>query len=504
MSSFNEGYNFIIQQTGAQAAAYRGGQYVQDVNNEISNLYKSLNAFNGFNTKTNILKGDIAEFWHAGTFNINAVASGVESRTFVERSHDFASPDINSNFGKLFGLKYYKNGVASARQQAKSVFERFNEYKAKGGPNSLEKFLQERGFTDDTVINDPIYSGQVRVIPKDQLETACEWLKHKIEKESAIRPEQVERYKETLKMLSDRLSDGKGTESIPLSDAEAKALAELAKKGDITYEQLKAMGVSADEVIRFEYLAKQAFNAGLTAGIISVVLKVAPEIYKAIDYLIKTGQLDPEQFQRIGFAALKGASEGFVRGSVSAAVTIACQSGMLGNIAESISPSVIGMATVITLNTMQNAFKVANGEMTTFELSQELIRELIVSSTALVTGSIVQTFIAIPIFGFMIGSFIGSVIGSFAYNCGYNAFISFCVDTGFTMFGLVKQSYILPKEIVELIGVNVFEYDKFEYYEFEYDKFEYNKFNYEKFELETLGIHILRRGVIGVNEIGYC
>ena len=143
MSSFNEGYNFIIQQTGAQAAAYRGGQYVQDVNNEISNLYKSLNAFNGFNTKTNILKGDIAEFWHAGTFNINAVASGVESRTFVERSHDFASPDINSNFGKLFGLKYYKNGVASARQQAKSVFERFNEYKAKGGPNSLEKFLQE-------------------------------------------------------------------------------------------------------------------------------------------------------------------------------------------------------------------------------------------------------------------------------------------------------------------------------------------------------------------------
>ena len=344
----------------------------------------------------------------------------------------------------------------------------------------------------------------MRVIPKDQLETACEWLKHKIEKESAIRPEQVERYKETLKMLSDRLSDGKGTESIPLSDAEAKALAELAKKGDITYEQLKAMGVSADEVIRFEYLAKQAFNAGLTAGIISVVLKVAPEIYKAIDYLIKTGQLDPEQFQRIGFAALKGASEGFVRGSVSAAVTIACQSGMLGIIAESISPSVIGMATVITLNTMQNAFKVANGEMTTFELSQELIRELIVSSTALVTGSIVQTFIAIPIFGFMIGSFIGSVIGSFAYNCGYNAFISFCVDTGFTMFGLVKQSYILPKEIVELIGVNVFEYDKFEYYEFEYDKFEYNKFNYEKFELETLGIHILRRGVIGVNEIGYC
>lgn len=504
MSSFDEGYNFFIEQAGVQAATYQGEQYVQNVNNEITNLYESLNAFKGFNTKTNILKGDIAEFWHAGTFNINAVASGTESRTFVERSHDFASADINSNFGKVFGLKYYKDGIASAQQQAKSVFERFNEYKAKGGNDDLELFLQKRGFTDDTVLNDPIYSGQVRVIPKDQLETACEWLKHKIEKEAAVRPEQVERYKETLKMLSDRLSDGKGTESIPLSDAEAKALAELAKKGDITYEQLKAMGISAEEVIHFEYLAKQAFHAGLTAGTISVVLKVAPEIYKAIDYLIKNGEIDSEQFQKVGFAALKGASEGFVRGSVSAAITIACQSGMLGNTAKNISPSVIGMATVITLNTMQNAFKVANGEMTRFELSKELIRDLIVSSTSLTAGSIVQTFVAIPVLGFMIGSFVGSVVGSFAYNCGCNAFISFCVDTGFTMFGLVKQNYTLPKEILESMGVNVFEYDKFEYDEFKCDKFEYDEFEYDKFELETLDIHILRRGVIGVNEIGYC
>ena len=34
----------------------------------------------------------------------------------------------------------------------------------------------------------------------------------------------------TLDMLSDRLSDGQGTESIPLSEADAKALAVLAKR----------------------------------------------------------------------------------------------------------------------------------------------------------------------------------------------------------------------------------------------------------------------------------
>lgn len=504
MSSFDEGYNFFLEQADVIAGAYQGNQFVQNVNIEITKLYENINAFNDSRMNVDSLKGFIAEEWHSATFNINAAVSGSESRTFVVRSHDFASVDIDSSFGKIFGLKYYKDGVASAQEQAKSVFEKFNEYKAKGGKDSLESYLEGRGFTDDTVLNDPIYSGQVRVIPKDQLETASKWLERKIAKESTIRPEQVERYKETLKMLSDKLSDGKGVESIPLTEAEAKTLAELAKKGDITYEQLKAMGISADKVIHFEYIAKQAFNAGLTAGTISIVLKIAPEIYKTIDYLIKTGDLDSEQFRKIGFAALEGGCEGFVRGSVSAAITIACQSGMLGSVAKNISPSVIGMATVITLNTMQNAFKVANGKMTNFELSQELIRDLIVSSSSFAAGSIVQTFIGIPVLGFMIGSFVGSVIGSFAYNSSCNAVISFCIDTGFTMFGLVEQNYTLPKEILESIGIEVFTYEELEYEKFEYEKFETLKLEYEKFEPKTLDISILKRGVIGVNEIGYC
>ena len=38
----------------------------------------------------------------------------------------------------------------------------------------------------------------------------------------------------------------------------------------------------------------------------------------------------------------------------------------------------------------------------------------------------------------MIGSFVGSIIGSFTYNVGHKAIVSFCVDSGFTMFGLVE------------------------------------------------------------------
>lgn len=503
MTAFEEGYAFFAKQAGVQIAGFEGGIYVGQVDEEIAKLIHDLNAFEGFKTKPDMLKGDIAEFWHSDTFNVNAVARGTANRAFVDRSHDFASADISSNFGEVFGLKYYKNGTASAQQQAKSVFERFHEYQASGGKDTLELFLEKRGFTDDAVLHDPIYYGQIRVIPKDQLETACEWLRRKIATESVIRPEQVERYRETLERLSDRLSDGLGTESIPLSEVDAKTLAALAKDGDVTAEELKQFGISADEVIRFEFLAKEAFKSGLTAATISVVLNVAPEIYKAIDYLIKNGELDEKQFQKIGFAALKGGSEGFVRGSVSAAITIACKSGMLGEAMKGISPSIVGMATVLAMDTMKNAFKVACGKMTRQELALELVRELIVSSSALAVGTVAQAFIEIPVIGFMIGSFVGSAIGSFAYNCGYSAVMSFCVDTGFTMFGLVDQDYTLPEDIMESIGQDVFKFEKFMPEQFRGIDFKPTAFEQKRFESNTLGITVLRRGVIGVAQVGY-
>lgn len=503
MTAFEEGYAFFEKNTGVQMAGFEGSAYVESVDAEINKLLHDLNAFNGFLTKPDMLKGDIAEFWHADSFNVNAVARDTANRAFVDRSHDFASADISSNFGQVFGLKYYKSGEASARQQAKSVFERFAEYRSAGGKSSLSSFLAERGFNDEAVLNDPIYAGQMRIIPKDQLETACEWLRRKNATESSIRPEQISRYRDTLDMLSDRLNDGQGTESVPLSEQDARALAALAKNGDITVEGLKRLGVSAEEAIKFEYIAKQAFKSGLTAATISIVLKVTPEIYRAIEHLIKNGKLDEKQFQRVGFAALNGGCEGFIRGTISAAITVCCKSGIVGEALKNVSPAGIGMATVLAMNTMKNAFKVANGKMTRTELANELVKELIVSTSAFVTGSIVQAFIEIPVVGFLIGSFIGSTIGTFAYNCGYNAVLSFCVDTGFTMFGLVEQDYSLPEDILASIGLEVFQYEKFIPERFTTQDFLPNTFEQKTFTPNMLEIVILRRGVIGVSQIGY-
>lgn len=263
------------------------------------------------------------------------------------------------------------------------------------------------------------------------------------------------------------------------------------------------MGLTTEELIKYDYIIQQAFKAGLTAATISVVLKVAPEIIKAIDYLMKNGEINAEQFKKIGFASVTGGAEGFIRGSVSAAITASCKAGLLGEALKSVDPTIVGTVTVLTMNVIKNAFQVALGKKTRTQLSGELVRDMYISACSLIGGGISQTFIEVPVLGYMIGSFVGSIIGSFTYNIGYKAVVSFCVDSGFTMFGLVEQDYTLPKEIIEQMGIETFEYESFQYDTFEPEGFSFDTFETDTFEPDTLDITFLRRGVIGVSKVGY-
>ena len=286
-----------------------------------------------------------------------------------------------------------------------------------------------------------------------------------IKSEAARRPEQVYRYQETLDLLKDRLSDDKGAESIPLSKKEAEALATLAKQGKINADEL---GLTTEELIKYDYIIQQAFKAGLTAATISVVLKVAPEIIKAIDYLMKNGEINAEQFRRLDLHSIRWC-KGFIR-EVCPLLQLPV-SWTLGEALKSVDPTIVGTVTVLTMNVIKNAFQVALGKKTRTQLSSELVRDMYISACSLIGGGISQAFIEVPVLGYMIGSFVGSIIGSFTYNIGYKAVISFCVDSGFTMFGLVEQDYTLPKEIIEQMGIETFEYESFQYDTFEPDSF---------------------------------
>lgn len=329
MEAFKEGYEFFEKNAGNFSGHAAGVHYVDAVESEIKKLVNNLNNFETSGARIDTLKGDVAEFWHAGTFNINAAINSSKNRVQVDRSHDFGSADITGvNFDAKFGLKYYKDGTASAIQQSKSILNRFNEYKARGRNDNLEKYLEERGLSAETDLNSPVYAGQYRVIPSDQLKEATMSLERKIREEAVKRPEQVQRHEETLKLLSDKVKDTEGNESIPLSEQEARELASLSKEGGVNPEGLH---VTTEELIKFTNVLRQAYKAGLTAATISMVLRVAPEVLNAIAYLIKNGEIEEDQFKKIGFAAITGAGEGFVRGTVSAAITASCKAGLCGS-----------------------------------------------------------------------------------------------------------------------------------------------------------------------------
>lgn len=263
-SSFEKGYDFFLRASGSQIGVNIGHSYVDSINSSIKELVDNLNNFSGIKTESSYLKGDVAEFWHAGSFNVSSMANESVNRAYVDRSHEFASADITTNFGKTYGAKYYRNGKASSKEQSKSILEKYNEYKSSKGKDSFEEYLHNKDVNGS--VHETIYSGQERLIPKEQVEEATEFLKRKIQEESIKRPEQAIRYQETLDKLTNKISDNEGNNSVALTDTDARRLAELAKKGDINEDDLKELGVSIKEFVRRRTSGNLPKKSGIKRG----------------------------------------------------------------------------------------------------------------------------------------------------------------------------------------------------------------------------------------------
>lgn len=500
MLDFQEAYYTTMKNIGGNISSNSGWNYIESVQNEIDKLSSDINSFKGHKTDISKLKGDVFEFWHSGTHNVEAATKGVKSRTFVDRSTGLGSPDISSNYGEDYGLKNYSNASKSVYQQSKTFYQRYKEYTAQSRHNiSYEDWLKKNNISDIDP-NESLYLNQTKIIPKDQLFDAIRHLEQKIVKEELTRPDQVKRYKDTLAKLTDKIKSPDGSESIPLTKEESEIIAQLAKDGEFNPVDF---GLTTEEIIKYKYVISQAMKAGLSSAIITIILKITPEIYKSIEQLIAYGEIDREQLNKIGFAAISGGAEGFIRGSVAAGITVACKSGALGKALKTIDPSMIGAATVIVMNAIQNSFKVSTGKMSKSEFVNACLRDTFITACSMTLGGITQGLIEIPILGFMLGSFVGSYIGGVAFTATQNIVMSFCVESGFTFFGMVDQNYELPKEMLEEIGFKVLDYEKVMYKAIQHKAIQHKTVKHKIISHNTLNIHILRRGVIGVNKIGY-
>ena len=108
----------------------------------------------------------------------------------------------------------------------------------------------------------------------------------------------------------------------------------------------------------------------------------------------------------------------------------------------------------------------------------------------------------LPVVGYLLGSLIGTAFCAI-YNIGKKKLIAFCAETGFTCFGLVEQDYELPEEVLDEIGVETIPIPRTQINTITIPRTQVTTSSIQKTEYETINITVLRRGVIGVNKIGY-
>ena len=405
--NLKEGWDYAEKYLSSQLSSQKGADYVKKVSDAIEKLQKDINKSAESSRSVTQEAGYIAEKWHADTFNINAAASGSSEYAITPNSTALGSADVITSYQEEASLKYYQSASGSASAQAKTVLEAYAEYyRASENPLSWEEYLLKHGFDSDV---SALYSGQIRIIPSNQMEDAIAYLKGA---KSSL-PETVKAYQETLDKLRDRLQAPDGTQSTPATYEEMQAIAELAQKGEFRPEDFN---ISTAQIITPKYILKQAVGAGLSAATFRAVLTMGPDFYSIIRDAIKTGNLDNDRLKEAGMDGICNTSEGFLEGSISFALITACETGKLGNQFKNISPNVVGTLVVLIMDAMRYGYGLANNEISLDDYGNLIAEEIVAAAVSNVAG--ISLTLLLPMFpiAYMAGSMAGGMIAMVGYK----------------------------------------------------------------------------------------
>ena len=458
---FSSGWEYYSKLVGTTIAATKGQNYVKDVNTAIKNFETTMNSSTS-NRGIKQEKGFVAEKWHAETFNIDAVARGVETKAKQLGETGRASVDVKTTAGEKASMKYYATASESASQQAKNILEKYGEYCAKTDPDkrmTKEEYIGKTDWDQYPEVYWSIYKDQQRIIPQEQLSDAKKYIDNLITKESgkegAHRQAKMDGYYETLEHLSDKLESADGTKSIPLSTEDAEAIAEVSKEKKFKPSEYN---VTTKSIIKPGYVVNQSLKAGGQSAIIEIAMQTGPEIYQAVKTLIEDGKISEKQLKETGFSALDAGSMGFLEGAISNALLIMCQSGKFGNALTGVSAQTIGNLTVITLDTFIYSYKFYSGEINADEFADLMTEEIAVAVASQAAGTVAQLLIPLPGVYFA-ASLAASIYVSANYSQGKDLVVALTDGYGFDMItpskkagnNAIKELQVLKSSLEETI-----------------------------------------------------
>lgn len=458
MSDFDRGFEFSARYAAAVPAGMDAASWINSVDAAIEELYSAMNSYDHYkNSKAaqDSLKGFLAEEWAFGTANVDAAVKRAEAKGVRLDSHDLGSADVAWGTDK-YQLKFLTDPKNIARKLATTLRDSYNGRPKKFADLSFDQWATEKGFADKTP-DDLLYDDMKGMVPLDKLEATKQYVAKRIERAKGRGlDDEVRRWTKVRDNLTDRISTPEGIEGRAATNEEMRQ-----KAVDVSNKRKLDPAdddMTANQLVDARNIMRQSLKAGGQAAALSAALSVAPEIYRAIDYLIAEGDLDDEHLKAIGTAACSGAANGFVSGSATAAITAAAAKGTFGETIRAAAMSsrganVIASLVVLTMETCRNAYRVASGEIEPFEMASSMSQSVLSTVLMLGGGAIASALASGAAIPMLIGSFVGGVAGGMAFKPISSCVMKVCVDSGITFFGLVEQDYEIPERLLARLGI---------------------------------------------------
>lgn len=509
MDDFEKGYKFAIRHSDGVYAGSFGAEYVRSVEDAINELYRRMNAYEYYKaTKPaqESLKGFIAEEFAAGTANVDAAVKGSGQRFSVPQSHDLGSIDVAELGGEAaYQLKFYESPYQTVRALGTTLFDRYHSSKAASSMD-FDSWAASVGRVGAKP-SDLLYDGQLGLVAKDKLEACKQEAFKLLAKSKALgKEDEADRWQKVSDFLVDRVRGENGIEgrALELADARQKAVDVSSGKALDPVDD----GMTSADVIHIQNILRQSLKAGATAAAVSAALRVAPEIYRAIDRLISEGKLDKENIRAIGAATLDGGATGFINGTAAATVTALACKGTFGSAikaaaGKALGPTVIGTLVVMTVEACKDAYLLARGEKTQEDFANGIFQGAFTSAVALAgagIATIVSGGAALPV---LIGSIVGSAAGSLAFSPAKSCVLKLATTTGFSFFGLVQQDYELPDTTAQRLGLKRPSLNRAKLSTFKPERALTHESKVKQASVHTIDVAYNERGIVGVNKVGY-
>jgi hypothetical protein len=462
MSNFQRDFRNASDNLGGGVAAGDVDAYSKRVELELECVVMEMLRLADNEKLLHYAKGDVAEAWHAGTFNVDSVRRGADSSAYAPR--DTSPVDVVVRSGgtnEAAQLKYYRSPEDTAK-----------------------------------AISHPKYATlEQKIVPSDQLDKVRDAAARLAAKNAVNRPEVADAYSHTRDTVADRLRLD-GTESRPLSErAACDIVKDIRNKGQLDRDEL---GLTPQQVIQWEDVLREAMTPAIRAAVLSAAIQAAPHLIAIARKALETGEIEASDFSQLARELPTTLLRSGIAGGLSATLVGAARIGAFGPGIQFIEPTMVAAAVTLAISSFTTSFQAACGQITWPVAAARISQDGLVLASAMSGAALGQALIPIPLLGAMVGNIAGAVVGRLAVDQVGGVVLGLAVETGWTVFGLVKQDHQVPAHLLKAAGWSVIDIHRFQP-----RQFSVRTFQPMMFHPRTINVQCLRRGVVAFGHIGY-